>query len=83
MKQKLISQAIFISKSLLWSVLFFFAIMTILNWEELSSATKKGSPKSWVIKEHGEGKELIPVKVGVSSKVSPVMQIVKSINECF
>lgn len=84
MKQKLISQTIFVTKSLLWSVLFFIATMAILNWEEFSSAAKKGEgPKSWVIKEHGEVKELIPVKVGVSSKLSPIIEIFKSINECF
>lgn len=81
MKQKLINQAIFISKSLLWSVLFFVTTMAILNWEELSSAKKNGSPKSWVIKEDGKGKELIPVKVGVNDGISPFMRVLKEIND--
>jgi hypothetical protein len=66
MKQKLIAQTLFISKSLLWSVLFYLAAMTIINWEELSPNKKKENGQSWVKKNNQ--KELIPTEVSTILK---------------
>ena len=81
MKKKLISRTTFICKSLAWSVLFYFTAMVIINWEEYSMESKD---KSWVIKKgQGEGKELIPVKVMIDDKITPLGRIMEEIDKYF
>lgn len=67
MKQKLINRALFISKSLLWSLLLYVSVMAIVNWDDF--AIKKNRPadtQSWV-RKNDNGKELIPVKASIAT----------------
>lgn len=66
MKRKLVTRSLFVGKSLLWSVLFYLAIMTMVNWEEVSTRKNEGSERSYVKKN--TQKELIPVAVSTIAK---------------
>jgi hypothetical protein len=65
MKQKFISQTVFLGKSLLWSVLLYTVVMAAINWEELSHRKKQDS-RSYVQQE--TGKELIPIKASAQDE---------------
>jgi len=83
MKQKLISRALFISKSLLWSLLLYVTVMAIVNWDEFS-IKKKTNPdtQSWVRKSDN-GKELIPVKASIGKGVQLVTYVKNVIDVIF
>jgi hypothetical protein len=59
MNKKIISRALFIGRSLLWSLLFYIVTMVAINWDEFSNTKKSG--QSWV--KQATEKELIPMDV--------------------
>jgi hypothetical protein len=72
MKRRIISQTLFIGKSLLWSLLMYVIVMISVNWDELGNTSKKQeNGQSWVKKS--EEKELIPVKAGEQSEKGRVL----------
>ena len=60
MNRRIISRALFFSKSLLWSLFFYVVTMVIVNWDEFSNRKVQENGQTWVKKN--ADKELIPVE---------------------
>jgi hypothetical protein len=76
MNKKIISRALFIGRSLLWSLLFYVVTMVAINWDEFSNNRKQDNGRGWVQKT--TEKELIPMEVSAQEPGRQVF-VIKSL----